>query len=295
MVSVIISIFNRAHLLGWCLEAIRSQEFFQPIEINLLDDGSTDHLDDILEEYSKHFESVNKYILTRSEGVMSRRFNCPAETYNILVKLAKYNIIYKTDPECVMLDPLFLRQAVSSLLDNPRSIIMPLPYHCYHFEFNNLTELKQTYAQYVYKTHINKGNAQKENVYYQAVWGKPAYLKLGGVDERFMDGIGWEDNHFLYQWRKHYGSENVKTLTDSECVHLFHGGMAPGPQGLPSYLLVWVEQNSKLGHSLLVEKPNQGRGFGKLYPHITLTRWAGGALEIERAELSSFMAPAPLP
>jgi hypothetical protein len=282
-------------LLKWSLAAIAKQDFYQPVEINILDDGSTDNLDEVLAEASYNFEAVNKYVLTRSAGVKSRRFNCPAEAYNILVKLAKYNIIYKTDPECVILNSLFLREAVSRVLDYPRRLVMPFTNHCYEFGFDSLEEIEKNYRNHHYATHITKESASRNNVYYQAVCGKPAYLSLGGVDERFMGGIGWEDEHFLYQWRKHYGVGSVYTLIDSECVHLFHGGMAPGPQGLPSILMDWVEHNARLGRSILEEKPNQGREFGKLYPHITLTRWAGGALEIERAKLSCLDSPAPLP
>lgn len=293
MISVIISIYNRAHLLKWCLEAIHRQDFYQNIEINILDDGSTDNLDSILAEYSNKFELINKYILNRDdEKVKFRRFNCPAEAYNILVKLSKYNVIYKTDPECVILDPLFLRNSVTRIVQNPTMFILPFTSHCYDFEINAFFDIENNYKKFVYPTHITRDTVDYYNVYYQAVFSKPYYIKLGGVDERFMDGIGSEDDHFLYQWRKHYGTSSVLTLLDAKCVHLYHGGMASGPSGVPSELHKWVMRNANLYKMIKEETPNQHNTWGTLYSNIEHSQWAGGALKKDR-ELLSLPAPAP--
>lgn len=47
MVSVITPIYNRSHMIKRTIESVRKQSF-QNIEYILVDDGSTDELDDIL-------------------------------------------------------------------------------------------------------------------------------------------------------------------------------------------------------------------------------------------------------
>jgi len=50
MVSVIIPAYNRAHVLDRALDSILAQDY-SPVEIILVDDGSTDHTPDLLDQY----------------------------------------------------------------------------------------------------------------------------------------------------------------------------------------------------------------------------------------------------
>jgi hypothetical protein len=278
MLSVMTWISNRAHLFRWCLEALKEQDFMLAhnldTEINVLDDGSTDGLEALLENASYFFGTVNKWTWDKNATAVPRRFNCPAEPYNILVKLCSHEFILKTDPEMVLLDKQFLSRATAWALDRP-AIVMPFPYHCYEFDIGTLDDIRRGYKQHHYPTHITEQNAKYEMIYYMALFKKQDYLSLGGIEERFSDGIGSEDNHFLAWWRKEYGMDNFIPLK-SPAVHLWHGGMASGPMGVPQHLYSWVNANASLRENLHNTKPNAGREWGRLYEHIKLTRWVGG-------------------
>jgi glycosyltransferase involved in cell wall biosynthesis len=279
MLSIIVSIYNRAHLLRWCLEAIKEQDWLQAYnlqtEVNVLDDGSSDGLDDLLQEASHFFGCVNKWNWDPTKTAIPRKFNCPAECYNILVKLSRGPFIFKTDPEMVILDKTFLSRALACVEDVP-AIVMPFPYHCYDFEIKGLEDIKNNYRQSVYPTHITKENAIYEMIYYQAVFKKGDYLSLGGVDERFNEGIGSEDVHFLNWWKREYGAQNFIPWIDSPAVHLFHGGMANGPMGVPKHLSPWVDLNASLRRVLENTRPNEGQVWGRLYDHLTCIQWERG-------------------
>jgi glycosyltransferase involved in cell wall biosynthesis len=188
MISVICTLYNRAHLLKWSLKAIQdnfSLPDLHDVEINVLDDHSTDDLDTVLQAFSSVFGVVNKWEWDSKKSLSPRRFNCPAEPYNILVKLAAGEYIYKTDPEMVILDTQFVSKAMAILKDNPSAIVMPFPYHCYEFPFDSIDIIKRDYLKYHYPTHITKDNAKREMVYYQSLFKKEKYFQIGGIEEKF--------------------------------------------------------------------------------------------------------------
>ena len=285
-ISVITSIHNRAHLLKWCLEAmlLNTTSAGVGVELNVMNSGSSDDLDVVLKDYSLAFRTVKKWGWDRSRSVINNPFGCPAERYNILVKLCGRGIVWKTDPEMVILDPLFLQKALDLVNKNADSFVMPFPYHCYEFPINSLEDIKNNYNKFHYPTHITKENAKYSMVYYQAVFRKDRYLRAG-IDERFCGGIGSEDDHFLDWWKKEYGMDSFIPLIESPSVHLWHGGMANGPAGVPSHLYQHVDANSRLRQTLNGVTPNSGREWGRLYDHITLTVWESGSKVVDNVPL----------
>jgi hypothetical protein len=124
-------------------------------------------------------------------------------------------------------------------------------------------------------------------VYYQAIFKRECYLNLGGIDERFAEtGIGSEDNHFLDYWKKVYGMGTFIPLVYSPAVHLWHGGMASGPQGVPAKYYSWVNKNALLRQQLKDIKPNKGKEWGRIYNHLKLTSWKAGYKEFSEVPVS---------
>lgn len=279
MISLITTLKNRADLLEYGLESILLQDFWknnptEKLEINIGDGGSTDDLDSLLLNISKRSEiqCINKYIIDRQKSKHHHIFNCPAEEYNILVKLSSSSLIIKIDPEIVVLDESFISKA-NAIVSNSHSIVIPFPIHCYDFELKSISNIKNNYPSNVYRTHITLENMHKEIVYYCCMFKKEDYLNLGGVDERFINGIGSEDLHFLDAWRKKYGSETVVPLADYHCLHLWHGEWG---NGVPSRFMPWVALNESLRNILKNEYPNQNLEWGTLYTHIEKIQFKGG-------------------
>jgi hypothetical protein len=277
MISLITTLKNRAHLLKWGLTGIFCQDFWfnnpeERLEINVGDSGSNDGLDGLLQEVSENriVERVRKYTIDRSKSVYNHPFNCPAEEYNILVKLASYDTILKIDPEVVLIRPSFITEAYKIIQERP-AIVMPFTYHLNEFSFDNIDQIFKYWEEHVYPTHITKENAQDRGIYYGALFSRNNYKILGGVDERFITNIGYEDDVFLQQCRRKYGYENTPTLVDYSAVHLYHG-----PTTVPQHLSQFVEQNVQLGKLLRNEWPNQTREWGRIYKHIEMIEWIDG-------------------
>jgi hypothetical protein len=280
MISVIVSIMNRVHLLRYSMDAVignqRMADCEDKLEINICDSGSTDGLDQYLEELSSvaHVVSVNKYFLDETKSPYHKEFNCPALIYNTLVKVSSGDCIVKIDPEFTFITTGFIKKALDIIrVQNRPAIVMPLPHHVYDFEFASVQDIVDNYKGHEYQTHINKETAELRNVYYGCMFSREAYINLGGIDVRFMRAIGSEDDHMTDQWRRKYGTENVITLLEEEGVHLWHGEWG---KGVPQELYNWVNLNAQLRKLLSNDYPNNGDFSSIQWPELQLTSWAAG-------------------
>jgi hypothetical protein len=286
MISVIVSIKNRALLLKHGgLQGLLEQDYIKDggtYELNVIDDLSADDLDYVLSDVSKNggFEIVNKYSVDTKKGKYFRGFNCPALDYNLGVKVSTSDYIIKIDPEATIITRTFVSRSLDICRrNNSKSIIMPLPHHCFEFELGNIDNIRRRYKYFEYSTHINKENAHSTNVYYACLFNRQSYIDLGGIDIRFLRHIGSEDDHFLLQWRRKYGDPNVITLLDEDVLHLWHGGFS---KGVPPHLYTHVDANNQLKILLSGTYPNDGDFNQVVYPdNILLTRWIKGTKEFK--------------
>lgn len=256
MISVILTIKNRAHLLKWSLQSLiwNLNKHYLIDEILIGDGGSTDNLYDITKPYSQ----VKILNLDRSKSGLNHISNCPAWEYNVLVKEAKNNIIIKIDPEVCIITPTFIERGLALINEYEHAMLIPFCYHCYEFPINNLEDINQNYLNYYYQTHLTEQGVNNNTcrlVYYAAIFRKQSFIDLGGVDVRFVEGIGSEDDHFLDQWERKYGLGSIVSTTKEKCVHLWHGEWT---KQVPSEFNDLVIKNRILRDELRWIYPNNG-------------------------------------
>jgi len=267
MISIITTLKNRANLLRYGLEGILRQDYWgksgDTIELNIGDGGSDDGLDDLLLDMSRHpsISIIKKYTIDRTKSVYNHTQNCPAEELNMLVKLSNNPTVIKLDPEAVLVDNTFISESMEILQKYPESIIMPFPLHCYKFNYDNFDDILLQWGKYSFKTHIQEDNARDTNVYYLAVFNKDPFIKLGGIDEQFIQFRGSEDNHFLNQWQQHYGYDSRITLLNRIVLHLYHDELGNGH--IPTNLMMPIHQGQELAQRLKNTPPNFGRDWGR--------------------------------
>lgn len=273
MISVITTLKNRADLLKWGLEGLCHLEDNNLItEINIADGGSTDNLEEVINEY-KSFFKINKYTINRNDSIYNHKFNCPSLEYNFLVEKCSNDIIIKIDPEFVFLTPTFIKRGLSVLEQNESAFFMPFPYHTYDFEYNNIDDIKNNYLDHYYQTHLTEAGVEAGNcrlVYYGCMFNKKYFKDLGGIDVRFVEGIGSEDDHFFDQWERKYGIGSVLSTTMEKGVHLWHGEWA---KAVPDHLQEHVTVNRKLRNSLNNTYPNNGDFSSVTLPKYSLTSY----------------------
>jgi len=280
MISVIVSIMDRTHLLKHSMEAVLENRRATPcndiLEVNVCDSGSTDGLEDYLEELSnkEYIGRVNKWYLDETKSPYKKRFNCPALIYNCMVNASSGEYILKIDPEFTFITDTFMDKALFILRDENRpAIVMPLPHHVYDFEFSSVQDIRDKYKGYEYATHITRETAPRCNVYYGCIFRRVDYINLGGIDVRFLNSVGSEDDHMMDRWRAVYGENNVVTLLEEEGVHLWHGEWG---KGVPAHLYTWVDVGVNLRNSLKHINPNDGKFNSIKWPELVLDSWRQG-------------------
>ena len=274
-ISIITWIYNRAHLLKYSLQAL-GEQLPQGAEVELLvaDDASTDSLDEVLQAISFiRGWRVMKFTTTAFKAYFNNEQNCPAPYYNALVRASTGEYIIKTDPEFILVTNNFITNTLDLLESGKASMVMPLPHHVREFEYRSLADIRDKWHGYEYATHINAQTAATSNVYYLCSFKRNAYTTLGGVDHRFVFGIGSEDNHLLEQWRRRFGSESVQTLIDKHGLHMHHGGFS---EGVPQELHHLVDLNVQLRRALAYEYPNGGNFAALQFPDVPAKLWIDG-------------------
>ena len=71
-VSVLISSYNYAHIIGETFESIRNQTFnFDDIEVIFVDDKSSDNSVEVIQKFVDEYENVKLYITPEGKGGVS--------------------------------------------------------------------------------------------------------------------------------------------------------------------------------------------------------------------------------
>ena len=115
-ISVVMTIYNRANLLDKTLSSFSRQTFpKKQYEIVLVDDQSTDNIEEVLQKHKDL--RIQHIIMDRNKSHYPATSNCPALGLNIGFKQARAEIIYKTDPE------MYQVGETQTMLGNPLDLI----------------------------------------------------------------------------------------------------------------------------------------------------------------------------
>src|SRR5690554_3305849 len=101
LVSVIVPVYNRAHLVSACIESILSQTY-EPVEIILINDGSTDNTLQLLTEYEQQYPQQIRVIDQPNQGQIVARNNG--------IKIAKGEFIAFLDSDDLWLEDKLKKQ-----------------------------------------------------------------------------------------------------------------------------------------------------------------------------------------
>jgi glycosyltransferase involved in cell wall biosynthesis len=262
MISVILTIKNRAHLLKWSLQSLiwNLNRFDLISEILIADGGSTDDLDEVINGY---YPNVKKWTLDRTTSPYNHVSNCPSWEYNFLVSKATNDVIIKIDPEVCIITSTFIERGLALLEEYKDAMLIPFCYHCWEFPIGKLADIKENYLNHYYETHLKEAEVNRGEcrlVYYAAMFRRQSFIDLGGIDMRFVEGIGSEDDHFLDQWERKYGNGSIISTTEEKCVHLWHGEWG---HKVPSEHAPLIMKNRILRDNLKWIYPNDG-DFNKI-------------------------------
>jgi len=170
MWSIVIPTYNRLPILQKCLQAMEAQDFTQPYEIVVVDDGSTDGTVEFLKDKATEFPHV-KLFLQNHEGAAIAR--------NTGIDLAQGETIVFIDSDLVV-TPIFLSSHAKALEGSDRAFTYGRVINTANFEDPTSEQIKIT--------DISTAFFATGNVAIAKHW----LLEAGKFDTSFRQ-YGWED------------------------------------------------------------------------------------------------------
>lgn len=233
--SILISSYNRLNLFKRTIFSIAANPPPCNFEVIIADDGSTE---DILSELSKYsfkwkFIPVKKKEFEEKTGY--RHFwNCPSLTFNVAFVVSQGRYIAQQGNECIAYKGVYdsllkgLPQAkyawcVSTTYDVPQAELDQLD----EYGTNLSDEAVNRCSRWLLSNENNVPN-------YLSLFARDVWIDTGGLDERYIAGIGAEDCDLM---RRAMSLPGFKwTRSNGVSLHQYHGGVNHFYRPLPSVI-----------------------------------------------------------
>lgn len=197
MLTLLYPIYNRAHLFKQTLSALAEQTLPRDeFEIIVIDDGSTDNLVSLVTtareahglpiRYAKIDVTRLPWTIFQHEGA-----NNPAPAWNVGLRAARGERVVLTSPEVTPMHPAVLDRIDVWPLEPDESLVADVydPGMEHHP---------------VLRGWLSGGPIQRV-LHFFGTFHTETVIRLGGFDERFTMGWGFEDTEFVHRFLKNRG------------------------------------------------------------------------------------------
>lgn len=229
-ISIATSYYNRKPQFINTLKTIQRSKQIDNVELIVVDDCSSDEhrLDDI----SKDFPFV-KVIRLEPEN---RWYTNPCVPFNIAIKETTGDIIMLQNPECLhvgdILDDIvkrvnntnYVTYGVYSLDKQTTGYLYDLPYDSEHI----FKMIKSQIVPMNNRSYVSEGQAcwynhsiyRPAGYHFVSAMTKSNMNRLNGFDERFSNGIGFDDDEFLFRIKMM--GLNIEIHDEPFAIHQWH-------------------------------------------------------------------------
>lgn len=223
--SILIPIKNRATLLDNTLNSYLTYNDLSKInyEIIVLSNNTCDNLKDILKKYNNLNIILKEY--QYHDNIID--WCNPAYAFNLGAKMARYSKIALTSPEIKHTTNII--EILSKEL-NYDAIL------CKTLDQGNDGSLIELYS--------TKTRGDNPGFYFFGAYDKNKFLSIGGLDEDFMEGVGWEDTEFGERWLRNKFNHIVRD--DLICIHQFHPRFHQNKQGYKNNNKIYLTKKNQL-------------------------------------------------
>lgn len=218
-ISIVIPYYNRKRLLVNTLRSIEYYSRGMTIEIIIVDDGSEQKIDDI----STLFSTLNIILITLTKEVPGWR--APAIAYNTGFNIVKGDVILLNSCDCVHGGNI-LKYVEQNMYDKNYLCFATLAGTEQLTDFFDSAQWDDTTAYTATRQYgFQNGwwRAHKTNrilIPFCASIFRSDLEKLNGYDERFANGIGYDDCDFID--RVYNLGLNMVLVDEPYCIHQYH-------------------------------------------------------------------------
>jgi len=213
-VSIIITTFQRPHLLKWGLPSRAQQAMPASFETIVLNDGVHDETEAICQKYQQKLNL--QYVFTGQRNLPGDiKWRVPGFAINIGARLSRGKILIISCAEMFHLNDC-IAQLTFPLLLNPKLLGIPIARDDHDSSF--LNHLEESGGLFDYNSFYHNYPALNTSLPFLTSISREAFFAIGGYDEDFT-GIGYDDNDLMLRLLKNGGAY---FQTAAETIHLYH-------------------------------------------------------------------------
>jgi glycosyltransferase involved in cell wall biosynthesis len=229
-ISIVTSYYNRKPQFINTLKTLQRSKQIDNVELVVVDDCSSD--EHRLEGIENDFPFVKVIRLESAD----RWYTNPCVPFNVAIREATGDVIVLQNPECLHVgdilddiiskvnDNVYLTYGVYSLDKQTTNYLYDLPYDNEHI----FKMIKSQISPMNNRNYVSEGQAcwynhsihRPAGYHFVAALTKANMDKLNGFDERFSNGIGFDDDEFLFRV-KMMGLE-VSINDEPFAIHQWH-------------------------------------------------------------------------
>lgn len=250
-ISILITAYQRPHLLQWNLSSLARQKIPVDYEILVLNDGLPDETEALCQQYKKVLNV--RYIFTGQRNLKGRMiYRVPGFALNIGAKLSTGDVIVVSCAEMFHLNNSIL-QLYNSLLINSRMLSTAIGMDDHDSSFlDHLTTHNGEFDSAAY--HKNYPVLRSKLPFLMAI-SRREFFAVGGYDEDFI-GFAYDDDDFVSRLLK---NGCTYCLTQAKTIHLYHPRHDNDHTQSPEYL---YNQHLYLNNNSIIR--NQEREWGSI-------------------------------
>ncbi len=212
-ISIIITTFQRVHLLRWGLYSLSLQNIPWDFETIVINDGVDDETEEICNLYKDKLHL--KYVFSGQRNLdKESSWRVPGFAINIGVKQSCGDILVLSCAEMLHINPTIPRLTLP-ILENPKLLGIPLGKDDRDGAF--LECIERNNGVFDLDTLNRCANLYTKMPFLMALH-RSAYFEIGGYDEDFI-GVAYDDRDFMDRLLRN-GCDYCQT--DAVTVHLYH-------------------------------------------------------------------------
>lgn len=213
-ISIIITTFQRPHLLKWGLYSLAKQAMPARFETIVLNDGIHDETEAICQKYQQKLNL--KYIFTGQRNLDGNiKWRVPGFAINIGARLSRGKILIISCAEMFHLNDC-VAQMSFPLLSNPKLLGIPIARDDNSSSF--LKNLVATNGSFDYNDFYHNYPPLNTRLPFLTSVSREAFFAIGGYDEDFT-GTGYDDDDLMLRL-VNIGCTYFQTA--AETIHLYH-------------------------------------------------------------------------
>jgi len=213
LVSLIITTFQRDHLLKFTLPTIMNQQIKHDFEVLIVNDGPHGDAERIATDYNC------KYIFTGHRNTKHIHWRTPGFAFNIGFKQSQGEVVILSCAEMYHIGDL-VNHLVDGVLSNPITNLAIPSGKDDNGDYLRHLRVAGTHSQEIYST-LPPLNTKLP---FLMAMSRANYEQIGGYDEDFI-GQAFDDDDIVSRLLD-YGCSHVNVY--ARCVHLYHTRKGPG-------------------------------------------------------------------